>query len=458
VPLKLLSIPSFRPSRSIALLGIFYLCQVYVIASWFNPELIGIDKSTRSELIMRVNMLSNVLLAAGLIVIALSFQNLQSRRFGNFDLIIPAILMLPICVSAMMSLKKNDLISFGNPTWITMSVLVFAIWLGLSSAKGAIESLLVLLCIVSITHLLMIYTSQPELVANLSSNGYSLSAIRGGIRALGLTFNAGFLGIAQVVSVCVSVSYLAKVSIKKQFLFRFVAWVNIFFSAVNLYLSGSRLPAVGIALGAIYIVASSRFDWAADRPKIMLTTYFISFISLGFLIPRTVGLVTGSVETANFSGRLDMWQCVLRNVDPYLPFGLGAEAARKAGFCSELDWSQGWRHAESISLTGLVEFGIPGFLIWPIMFGLLVPIAIKSARNGHYAGAAIFVAFVVLGETGGMFVSYLPVSGSSAPRGVFNFYLYVLIWVYVMRYESLSQKTSNGGNKVVNLEQLSSNN
>lgn len=445
-----------RKNQSLILLSTFFFFQIYITLIWYAPELLGKNPTDRRMFVDLVTEFTQALLILGLSIIAWSAS---SRRKNNSLMqwsINPAILLIfPYLFFILMSLKKNDLVSAGNPTWITMVVLILATWIGLRSERIAIEGLLTFLSFLSLTHLCMIYLSQPQLVANLTdSTGLDFSAIRNGIRALGVTFNAGFLGIAQVVSIFTCAAYLANGSGVKKTIFQTLAWLTICLSLVSLYLSGSRLPALGVGLGVIYITFSSRFAWAARRPKFMLGTYFFSFISLGFIVPRVIGLVAGSPETANFSGRLDLWQCVIGNAESYLPFGVGAEAARKSGFCAQLDWSHGWRHAESISLTGLVEFGIPGFLIWPIVFILLLPIVIKSAKNGYFLGAAIFIAFVVLGETGGMLSSYLPIIGSSAPRGIFNFFIYILIWVYVLKYEALSQQSAESRKKVANLEQM----
>jgi O-antigen ligase len=139
---------------------------------------------------------------------------------------------------------------------------------------------------------------------------------------------------------------------------------------------------------------------------------------------------------------------VLDRTDQFIPFGVGVEAAFPQGFCVSEGWFSRLRHPENMFLLSFVEAGFLGLGAYLFLFAVTIWASIRALKNG-YALSLGFTATFLMSST--IYVSmfhYVPfLANRTADRGIFNFYLFVFLWLIVIAIGEYRVKNSVSASK-----------
>jgi O-antigen ligase len=137
---------------------------------------------------------------------------------------------------------------------------------------------------------------------------------------------------------------------------------------------------------------------------------------------------------ATLNGRTFLWECVTSKWQQFIPFGVGVQGAFPQGFCSDDEWFSKLRHPENMFLLNFVESGILGFLGLVLLFLVSFYYAGKSLKQGSALPLSITATFLLSSIFYVPLFHYLPfLENRTADRGVFNFFIFTLLWMAIMR-------------------------
>jgi hypothetical protein len=370
--------------------------------------------------------------ALNLVLLAQAIRKRKANYQNPWYLVVflgPA--LVGISTSAM-HYERNALL---NMTWIAMITGLLLVWLTIGSKSSALKHVESISLAVSAVSLVVVGLTTFGNIPTLGAIGSPNEGFLGwGFRQSGITFNPGFLGLSQLLVFAVGLNAVKN----RKNATPWIGVLTVVFSSMCILSSGSKLSQLS-ALIVLALIWISR-PMSIARARLLSIVAILLILLFGFFAPFVIGSITQNQELATFSGRLDLWKCSLSNWEVYWTTGYGIEGAFKEGFCSELSWSNGWRHAESISITSFRESGIVGPISWFVFFLATLRIGIRDVAKGQPLAIAVSISYFVLGQTGGMLSTYLPIAGLPASRGIFNFYLYLLLWIALLRVATLSQQ------------------
>jgi O-antigen ligase len=244
-------------------------------------------------------------------------------------------------------------------------------------------------------------------------------------RPTGLLFNAFAMGYASVItfSICLYFLKTNKLVILNS--------VGVLFSAVAIFLSITRTPLLLMIVSAILILL--------QQSKLVLKNWkFLTFAIPGgvLLFPLasvTLGNLIGNQDMATLNGRTFLWDCVVSKWEQFIPFGVGVQGAFPQGFCSDDEWFSKLRHPENMFLLNYVESGLFGFIGLVLLFIVTFWYSGKALAKGSTLPMAVTSTFLMSSIFYVPLFHYLPfLENRTADRGVFNFYLFTVLWMAIM--------------------------
>jgi O-antigen ligase len=129
-----------------------------------------------------------------------------------------------------------------------------------------------------------------------------------------------------------------------------------------------------------------------------------------------------------------MWNCVTGKLDDFIPFGLGLKDAFPPQFCVDSGWFSNLRHPENMFLLSLVESGPLGFLSYILLFAFAIWQSVLGFKQKNLTPIYITTAFLLSCLIYVSLFHYLPfLADRPADRGIFNFHIFYLIWVWYMK-------------------------
>jgi O-antigen ligase len=160
-------------------------------------------------------------------------------------------------------------------------------------------------------------------------------------------------------------------------------------------------------------------------------------IALGVGAPfllLALGNVTGNIEWATLNGRTQMWSCVTEKANNFMPFGVGLDDAFPPKFCAESGWFSNLRHPENMFLLAFVESGPIGFAAYVVLFIFTVIKSFASLNKKVILPLVITLIFLLSNLIYVSLFHYLPfLPDRPADRGLFNFYIFYFIWIWIMK-------------------------
>jgi O-antigen ligase len=251
-------------------------------------------------------------------------------------------------------------------------------------------------------------------------------------RPTGLLFNAFAMGYASAITFAISLYFLKT---KKLIILNSASAL---FSVVSILLSVTRTPLfLMIVSGIIILLQNSKFvtnNWK------LLTMAIPGGIILFPLATVILGNLIGNQDMATLNGRTFLWDCVTSRWQQFIPFGVGVQGAFPPGFCSDDEWFSKLRHPENMFLLNYVESGVLGFVGLVMLFIVSFWYSGKALAKGSALPMAVSATFLMSSIFYVPLFHYLPfLENRTADRGVFNFYLFTILWMAILN-SSRSEK------------------
>jgi len=245
-------------------------------------------------------------------------------------------------------------------------------------------------------------------------------------RPTGLLFNAFAMGYGAVITFSISTYFIKE---KKLVALNLSAAA---LSLISIIFSATRTPLLLIAISLLLILIQNT-SFANKYWK--LITISMPALLLAFpLVSVLVGNSNGNQDMATLNGRTFLWNCVTSKWEQFVPFGVGVQGAFPQGFCSDDEWFSKLRHPENMFLLNFVESGILGIVGLVLLFVITFWYSGKALQRGSGLPMAITSTFLLSSIFYVPLFHYVPfLQNRTADRGVFNFFLFTLLWMAVLK-------------------------
>jgi O-antigen ligase len=245
-------------------------------------------------------------------------------------------------------------------------------------------------------------------------------------RPTGLLFNAFAMGYASVITFSIAAFFIKE---KKYVILNLL---GAFFSIASIILSVTRTPLILITISTILIMFQSS---PIVKKRWRFVTIALPILLIIFpLVSILIGNSTGNQDMATLNGRTVLWKCISSKWDQFIPFGVGVQGAFPQGFCSDDAWFSKLRHPENMFLLNFVESGIIGIIGLVLLFVVTFWYSGIALQKGSALPLTITSTFLLSSIFYVPLFHYLPfLENRTADRGVFNFYLFTLLWMAVIK-------------------------
>lgn len=246
-----------------------------------------------------------------------------------------------------------------------------------------------------------------------------------GDRPTGLLFNAFAMSYATLICMAIGLSLINKANKNRQ-----VGVLIIVTSVISLFLSGTR---TSLWLALLILVSHFTF-FNKNIARNLKASIPILLVVVGAGAPffmLYLGMKSGNSEWSTLNGRTAMWGCVTSKIEDFIPFGVGLDEAFPPQFCADSGWFSNLRHPENMFLLSLVESGPLGFLSYVLLFAFMVWQAVLGFKQKNLTPIFITTTFLLSCLIYVSLFHYLPfLPERPADRGIYNFHLFYLIWVW----------------------------
>jgi O-antigen ligase len=249
-----------------------------------------------------------------------------------------------------------------------------------------------------------------------------------GDRPTGLLFNAFAMSYSTLICIAIGLSLINKAN-KNQKLGVLIIVTSVF----SLLLSGTR---TSLWLASLILVSHFIFfnQNIARKIKVSIPILLVVVGAGAPFFLLYLGLKTGNSEWSTLNGRTAMWGCVTSKWEDFIPFGLGLDEAFPPQFCADSGWFSNLRHPENMFLLSLVESGPLGFMSYVLLFAFTIWRAALGVRQKNLTPIFITSIFLLSCLIYVSLFHYLPfLPERPADRGIYNFHLFYLIWVWYMK-------------------------
>jgi O-antigen ligase len=398
-----------------------------------NPNRGGIGLSM--DIYLAVVGLSTLIFAIFLAIQLILYNKLVKPN----NLLVPTAFSLPTFALYVAMFINDDLKTALGLTFLILLIAPFILWISNQDTimtEKHFNSIIIILAFSSFTiSLLQIFELLPVAQINVREG-----VATEGNRPTGLLFNAFALSTAAVITYLVGLYNLV---IKNRIS---ISIAVVLMSVITLVLAATRTSLFLATVLTLFVLLQKRFD---TYLKASLATF--SALIIGVAVPFLAipyGNWRANQELATLNGRTTLWSCVLDRTDQFIPFGVGVEAAFPQGFCVSEGWFSRLRHPENMFLLSFVEAGFLGLGAYLFLFAVTIWASIRALKNG-YALSLGFTATFLMSST--IYVSmfhYVPfLANRTADRGIFNFYMFVFLWLIVIAIGEYRVKNSVSASK-----------
>jgi O-antigen ligase len=330
------------------------------------------------------------------------------------------VFVLQIIILYFVMIIHTDIKAINSPTILLMLISALVIFINKISFKNINLIAITLSFLNFAIVVLQIFSIIPVAQDNVR-DGINLISDR----PTGVLFNAFAMGYASVITFAICL-YFAKT--KKLVILNLI---GVLFSVASVLLSVTRTPLLlMIFSGMIILLQKTKFvtnNWK------LLTIATPSGVALFPLAIVVLGNLLGNQDMATLNGRTFLWDCVTSRWQQFIPFGVGVQGAFPQGFCSEDEWFSKLRHPENMFLLNYVESGLLGFFGLVLLFVVAFWFSGKSLAKGSALPMAVSATFLMSSIFYVPLFHYLPfLENRTADRGVFNFYLFTILWMAIL--------------------------
>ena len=340
------------------------------------------------------------------------------------NLLIPFAFSLPTLTLYIAMFINDDLKTALALTFLILFIAPYVLWISNQETmltEKHFNLIIIVLAfssfIISILQVLeMIPVAQLNLRESIASDGN---------RPTGLFYNAFALSTAAVMTYLVGLYNLV---VKNKI------WISLLVigtSLVTLVLAATRTSLYLAVVLTFIVIFQKKFN---SYKKSIFGTFAALLVGIAApFLAIPYGIYSGNQELATLNGRTTLWVCVLEKSSDFIPFGVGVDAAFPQGFCVSEGWFSRLRHPENMFLLSFVEAGFMGLIAYLFLFAVAIWASIRALKQG-YALSLAFTATFLMSST--IYVSmfhYVPfLANRTADRGIFNFYIFVFLWLIVL--------------------------
>jgi len=355
-----------------------------------------------------------------LLTLSLIISFFQKQKLFEFD-VLKYIFTAQILIIYFTMIIHTDIKAINSPTIILMLISSLIIFSNNITYKS-INLFTIVLSYINFTIVLLQVVNFIPVAQDNIREGLNIITDR----PTGLLFNAFAMGYASVVTFSISLFFIKE---KKLVVLNIL---GVIFSLVSITFSVTRTPLLLVAISAgLILIQNSSF---ANKYWKLITISMPALLIAFPLVSVFVGNSNGNQDMATLNGRTFLWNCVTSKWDQFVPFGVGVQGAFPQGFCSDDEWFSKLRHPENMFLLNFVESGIIGFLGLVLLFVITFWYSGKALQRGTGLPMAITSTFLLSSIFYVPLFHYLPfLENRTADRGVFNFFLFTLLWMAVLK-------------------------
>jgi hypothetical protein len=333
---------------------------------------------------------------------------------------IKCVFVLQIIILYFVMIIHTDIKAINSPTILLMLISALVIFINKISLRN-INLVAITLSFLNFAIVMLQILSIIPVAQDNVRDGINLISDR----PTGLLFNAFAMGYASAITFAICL-YFAKT--KKLVILNLI---GVLFSVASVLLSVTRTPLLlMIFSGMIILLQKTKFvtnNWK------LLTIAIPGGVALFPLATVVLGYLLGNQDMATLNGRTFLWDCVTSRWQQFIPFGVGVQGAFPQGFCSDDQWFSKLRHPENMFLLNFVESGLLGSFGLVLLFVVAFWFSGKSLAKGSALPMAVSATFLMSSIFYVPLFHYLPfLENRTADRGVFNFYLFTILWMAIL--------------------------
>ena len=348
-----------------------------------------------------------------------------NRKLDKNDIVYLSIFTLPLIVLYIAMFLNLDFRSMQSLTLIFIAAAPIIIW-RTEFKKEDYRIFNYTITYYSIINIIFVFLQIIKMipVAQINSRDFAIGISE---RPTGLLFNAFAMSYASVICLAIGINLILKNQSKAMGII--IAGT----SSISLILSGTR---TSIWLGFLiisFMIIVSKTRSNQKTKAIVPSLLFILGVGAPFML-LLIGLSIGNTEWSTLNGRTQMWSCVVDRASEFIPIGVGSDDAFPPKFCADSGWFSNLRHPENMFLLAFVESGPLGLMAYVILFTFTIIKSFGAFKRSMVLPLILTVTFLLSNLIYVSLFHYLPfLPNRPADRGIFNFHLFYLVWIWIMK-------------------------
>jgi O-antigen ligase len=405
------------------------ISQLLWLFVFFQLSITLIFLATRAEKFFTFEIYLQGVKYSTLLLLITSVFVLMNKRQSIFSFNpIKYVFVLQIIILYFVMIIHTDIKAINSPTILLMLISALAIF-GNDIRLKTINLIAINLSLLNFTIVMLQILSIIPVAQDNFREGLNLISDR----PTGLLFNAFAMGYASVITFAICLYFVNK---KKLVILNLIGAL---FSFTSVLLSVTRTPLLLMIISGILILLQ-KTKFITNNWK-LVTIAIPSGVVLFPLATVFLGNLIGNQDMATLNGRTFLWDCVTSRWQQFIPFGVGVQGAFPQGFCSNDEWFSKLRHPENMFLLNYVESGLLGFFGLVLLFVVSFWFSGKALAKGSALPMAVSATFLMSSIFYVPLFHYLPfLENRTADRGVFNFYLFTILWMAILNSTRLEKE------------------
>lgn len=369
--------------------------------------------------------LAAVALATFIFTIFLAVQLiLYNKVVKANNLLIPIAFSLPTLALYIAMVINNDLKTALGLTFLILLIAPYILWISNQDSILTEKHLNLMILVIATSSFLIAFLQILQILPVAQLNMRE-SLATDGHRPTGLFFNAFALSTAAVMTYLVGLYNL----ITKNRIWQ--STLILVTSLVTIIMAATRTAIFLAIILTIVVIFQNKFN---SYKKASFASLFAIAIGIGApFLSIPIGRINGNEEWATLNGRTTLWNCVIEKSEQFIPFGVGVDAAFPQSFCVSEGWFSRLRHPENMFLLSFVEAGFLGVTAYLILFAVAIWVSVRALRHGYSLSLGFTATFLMSSLIYVSMFHYVPfLVNRTADRGIFNFYLFVFLWLIVL--------------------------
>ena len=403
-----------------SLLVHFLIWQVAVITIY-----LGSRKREEFLPIFSNGLYLGVIALATLVLVGHLFFIKPNRKLDKQDIVYLSIFTLPLIVLYIAMFLNLDFRSMQSLTLIFITLAPIIIW-RTEFKKEDYKIFNYTVVYYSVINIIYVFLQIFEIipVAQINSRDFAIGISE---RPTGLLFNAFAMSYASVICLAIGINLVLKNKSKT------MGIIIASTSFISLILSGTR---TSIWLGFLIIISMIIVSKIRNNQKtksIVAALLVILGVGAPFVL-LLIGFSIGNTEWSTLNGRTQLWSCVVDRSSEFIPIGVGLDDAFPPKFCAESGWFSNLRHPENMFLLAFVESGPLGLMAYVLLFTFTIIKSFGAFKRRMVLPLILTVTFLLSNLIYVSLFHYLPfLPNRPADRGIFNFHLFYLVWIWIMK-------------------------